>query len=99
MHGGRSKESYEALLHELTSFNKQLARKPRIVAISKMDAAGDAERKRIAKLSFGRGVRVVPISAVAGEGLDELIEEIWKKLAKSREPGAVSKEKNTAEAV
>jgi GTP-binding protein len=78
--------SYEALLHELTSFNKALARKPRIVAISKMDTAGDDMRKKAGKLSFGRGVQVIPISSVSGDGLHELVEEIWKKLAKKKQP-------------
>ena len=91
--------SYEALLHELTSFNKALGRKPRIVAISKMDTADDDMRKKVAGLSFGRGVQVIPISSVSGDGLDELVEEIWKRLAKSGEHRSERKAKKTAEAV
>ena len=33
-------------------------------------------------MKFGRGVKVVPISAVANEGLPLLLEEIWRMLSR-----------------
>jgi translation initiation factor IF-2 len=43
-----------------------------------MDLVGDADRKKLAKIKFGRGVLTIPISAVAGEGTRELLDELWK---------------------
>jgi GTP-binding protein len=74
------KEQYKVLLEELRSFRAELAKKPQIVAITKMDLADDDLRKKLKKVSFKRGVPVIPISSVTGEGLKELTDAMWKKL-------------------
>ncbi len=74
------KEQYKVLLKELQSFRAELAKKPQIVAITKMDLADDDLRRKLKKVSFKRGVPVIPISSVAGEGLKELADAMWKKL-------------------
>ena len=38
--------------------------------------------KKLSKLKFGRGVMTIPISAVTGEGLRELLDEMWNVLNK-----------------
>ena len=76
------KEQYKILVHEMKSHNAEMIKKPQIVAITKMDIADDAVKKRIKKLTFGRGVPVIPISSATGEGLKELTDIIWKKLSK-----------------
>ena len=78
------KAHYAMLLNELKSFNETMLEKPRIVALTKMDLADDKLRKKTVKVKFGRGIPVIPISAVAGEGLKELQDVIWKKLASAR---------------
>jgi len=76
----KPKDQYKVLLEELRSFRAELAKKPQIVAITKMDLADDDLRKKLKKVSFKRGAPVIPISSVTGEGLKELTDAMWKKL-------------------
>ena len=74
------KAEYKTLVKELTAYNIDLASRPQIIAFSKIDIAGESERKELKKIKFGKGVPVVFISSVAGEGLKELTELMWKRL-------------------
>ncbi len=74
------KRDYQILLNELASYNPAIAKKKKIVAITKIDIANEADKKKIVKIKFGRGVAAIPISAVTGESLRELLDEIWKIL-------------------
>jgi GTP-binding protein len=65
------------LLNELASYSASLGRKRKIIAVTKMDLIPPDEQARFKKLKFGRGVKVVPISAVARQGLSELLDAIW----------------------
>ena len=76
------KKDYQILLNELASYNPAIAKKKKIVAITKMDIINEADRKKLSKIKFGRGVATIPISAIAKEGLRELLDEIWKVLNK-----------------
>jgi len=71
---------YHILLNELSSYNASLKKKKKIVALTKIDTLHGSERKRLAKIKFGRGVPTVPISAVAGSGLQELLDAMWSVL-------------------
>ncbi len=75
------KDQYKTLIHELASFNKEMLKKPQIIAITKMDVADDTLRKRIKKEAFSKKIPVVQISAVTGEGVKELLDMMWKKLS------------------
>jgi GTP-binding protein len=74
------KNDYKVLLNELKSYTTALGRKKKIVAVTKLDTIDDVERKRIKKVKFGRGVPVHYISAVTGEGVPELLDEVWNQL-------------------
>jgi GTP-binding protein len=74
------KKDYQILLNELVSFNSAIAKKKKIVALTKLDIADEECRKKLKKIKFGRGVVTIPISAVAGEGIRELLDEMWKLL-------------------
>ena len=78
------KENFSTLVNELKLFNKTLPKKPSIVVITKLDIATPALRKSLKKLKFGRGIPVHAISAVTGEGLDELVAAMWKAVEKKR---------------
>ena len=73
------KADYETLLSELKAFNKTLIKKPRLVALTKMDAVDSDARKTINAIRFGR-VAPLKISAPTGEGIDELVSALGKKL-------------------
>jgi len=77
------KAQYDMLLNEIKSHNPELAKKPQIVAITKMDLADSALGKELRKISFRKGIRVIPISAVSGEGLKELVNMMWEELGKN----------------
>lgn len=72
------KRDFTTLVNELKSFNKDLPKKPTIVAVTKLDIADTALRRTIKKVKFGRGVSAHYISAVTGEGLDDLLSAMWK---------------------
>jgi GTP-binding protein len=74
------KKDYLILFNELASYNPTIVKKKKVVAITKMDIIDEVERKKFTKLKFGRGVVTVPISAVAGEGVQNLLDEMWKLL-------------------
>ena len=74
------KKDYQILLHELVSYNPAIAKKKKIVTLTKMDIVQEMDRKKLAKIKFGRGVMTIPISAATGEGLRELQDELWKVL-------------------
>ncbi len=65
---------YATLLKELEKFEPTLLQKPRIAVVTKMDIA----QEPFAIPELEPGVRVIPISSVAGRGLKELKDELWK---------------------
>ena len=72
-------KSYEILLGELRMYNPELLVKDRVLAITKCDLIDARKMERIAK-KLPEGIPCLFISAVAGTGLDELKDELWKAL-------------------
>ena len=65
---------YQTVERELKSHSDCLALKPRIVAFSKMDLIPtDREPELVAALATALGKDVIPVSAVTGKGLKELL--------------------------
>jgi GTPase len=75
------KKDYRILLNELSSFKSAIVKKKKIVALTKMDIADESMKKKLTKTSFGRGVLTIPISAVTREGVQDLLDEMWKILS------------------
>jgi GTP-binding protein len=78
------KDDYKILLRELDAYNPALTRKPRLVALTKTDLLDDNSKRGLKKVSIGKGIEVVPISAVTGNGLEDLLKAVWKKLERSK---------------
>ena len=78
------KEQYNVLMNELKSFNETLLKRPLIVAITKIDLADDAIRKQLKKLKFPKGIPSVQISSATGDGVQKLLDLMWKSLDKQR---------------
>lgn len=76
------KEDYKVLFNELKSFNPDLPKKETIILLTKLDIADDDVRKAAKKIKFPKGTPVFYISAVTGEGIDELKEAMWKIVSK-----------------
>ena len=74
------KRDYDILLHELASYSAELARKPKLVAVTKIDLLEETVSKKLSKLSFGKHVPVVRISSVTKSGIDDLLQKMWTAL-------------------
>lgn len=73
---------YTALRKELELYDSALAARGEIVVVNKLDLPDTRKRLASLKRAFSRrGVRLIGISAVTGEGIPELLEEIWRLLA------------------
>ncbi len=77
------KADYNLLLKELKSFDATLLKKPRVAALTKMDAVDEHHAKELAHLQLGR-VTVLRISAVTRLGIDGLLALVAKKLVARR---------------
>ena len=78
-------EDFDVIREELRRFDPKVAAKPQIVAANKIDALDDPERvealeKHVkkARLPFYR------ISGVTGDGVDELLEAVWREISTVR---------------
>jgi len=79
-------KEYEILLAEMEAFSPTLMEKPRAVALTKLDAVSDHESViDIQKELEGKGERVFQISAVAKQGLDELLKFLGGNVMERRE--------------
>jgi GTP-binding protein len=66
----------------------RLADKPVLVAANKMDALDDPDRLvRLEGHLQSAGVPLYPVSAATGQGLDALLEAVWREVARAREEG------------
>jgi GTP-binding protein len=68
---------YATLLKELEKFEPTLLAKPRIALITKMDIAPED----FVLPELEPGLKVIPISSVAGKGLKPLKDELWKMVS------------------
>jgi GTP-binding protein len=75
-------EDYEVITRELASFGAGLDTKPTIVAASKIDAANKDKLANLKRYCKRKKLDLIPISAVTGEGIEELKYAMARKLAK-----------------
>ena len=81
---------YEILLHELEKYNPELLTKARILAVTKCDLPRvDEEGKELTAIDYKKqskklGIEVLPISSIAGLGIDELKDALWTELNKEQ---------------
>ncbi len=81
--GRGPKADYEAVNRELGLYSPELAKKPQVVALTKMDVPGARERFAEFKKAFARRKKKPPIlaiSSVTGEGLDALLDGVARLL-------------------
>ncbi len=80
---------YQQVRTELKKYNPALARRPQLIALNKMDVVSEpsevlAFRQRLVKLRR----RSFPISAVTGEGVQELLWATYRTLERRRDKAA-----------
>ncbi len=66
-------EDYRNLHRELDSYSKTLTQKPRIIAANKIDLPEGKKNLEIIKNELGRDYPVFAVSAVTGEGIEDLL--------------------------
>ncbi|MFZ1060796.1 MAG: GTPase Obg, partial [Candidatus Rokuibacteriota bacterium] len=67
-------EDFHAILRELGAFSPELARHPQVLVANKTDLPGtEARRRQVEELARAEGLPFFAVSAVAGEGLAELM--------------------------
>ncbi len=83
--GGRDPaHDFQVILNELAQFSPELARKPMIVAATKMDVAQDPTRlERLREAASAHGMPVYPISGVTGFGVAELVRAMAERVLPS----------------
>jgi len=80
-------EDFHLLRREMAAYNPALVEKPQMVLINKMDLYGIQHRDltSLRKTLKGIGVDSLPISALTGDGIEELKRTIFEKWKKYRE--------------
>lgn len=73
-------EDFKKINAELKQYSKKLAALPQIIALNKCDVYGAEENLKIFKKKYCRKYKIFPITAVSGEGTEELVAGIFEKL-------------------
>jgi GTP-binding protein len=76
---------YDAINRELALFDPRLAERPQLVVLNKVDLPDVSRVARRTAAQFARrGLELLTISAATGAGLNELLEAIWRVLAREK---------------
>ncbi len=85
-------EDFEVISRELELFpgrdatGERLVDKPMIAAANKIDALDEPDRLgRLQAHLQQRGIQLYPVSAATGQGIDRLLEAVWREVAAARE--------------
>ena len=84
-------EDIHAINRELSSYKVDITKKVQVIAANKIDVASDKDEviKRLKNEFEKDGTKVFPISAVTGEGINDLLYYVDGLVKEHREPGAV----------
>lgn len=79
-------QNYETINEELSKFSPALLEKPQIVTINKIDLPTTRRRlKKEIDILEQKGIKVLTFSAITGEGIQAVVNEIAEKLQKVKE--------------
>ena len=74
-------EDLKALEEELTRYGDMFEGRPRVVALNKIDGpAGEELIRETRKALRKSNIPLFPISAITGEGVDAMLEALWRRL-------------------
>lgn len=91
--GSDPAENYQAIRQELMDYSSELAEKPELIALNKLDLVPEGERTKLIKklrsdLQLDSDTEVLGISGATGIGTPELLEALWASLhAPDEAPG------------
>ncbi len=82
---------YEALNRELRLYDPELAKRPQIVVLNKIDIPEVRRKLKTLAAPFKRrGLKLLAVSAATGEGVPQLLEAAWRILSATSNPIATS---------
>lgn len=71
---------FDVINSELAGYSPELAAKPQVVVLNKIDAMASDEVSMHRRAFEARGVELLTISAVTGAGIDAVLERLWSHL-------------------
>ena len=81
--------AWRTIRAELSQYGGGLSEKPEIIALNKSDAMTPREAAaRRAALARASGAKVLLVSAVTGDGVDEVLRALWTEIARVRAKAA-----------
>jgi GTP-binding protein len=83
--GGNPANALAAVEGELVAYNPALLHLPRIAAGNKIDLPHEEGLARLTALCASRGIHLVPVSALTGAGIPDLVEKIATMLRAAQE--------------
>jgi GTP-binding protein len=79
---------FEVINNELAKYDPELATRPQVVALSKMDVTETADAYPGLREAFAKkGVELHAVSAATGAGLKPLLEVVWQQLSSAKPKG------------
>ena len=82
----------EVIVGELASFGAGLEKKPTLMVASKIDVANPEKLKKLKQWATRKKLKLYPISAVTGEGIEKLKYAMAEEVEKVRRALAASEE-------
>lgn len=77
--------AYDTINAELAAYDADLGARPQIVALNKIDTPeAQAVLADLTAALAARGIEALPISAVAGQGTEALVQRVWQQLSDLR---------------
>ena len=91
--GRDPKDDYEVIINELASFDPALAERQSIVVLNKADIVASGEPPaELLNYFEDKGIKVYVISAITGQGIDELINYLGREVERHKNAGAEKKD-------
>jgi GTP-binding protein len=79
-------KDFDIINAELLRYAPELASKPQVVVLNKIDATASEDIDVHRRAFADRGVELLTISGVTGAGISELLERLWSILHAARQP-------------
>jgi GTP-binding protein len=84
--------NYEMIRHELGEYSIELAEKPEVIVLNKIDMIAEDEREAMietiaGRLGMAKGERPLIASGATGQGVREVLESCWRALDKKQTTG------------
>ncbi len=90
-------EDLRTILTELEAYSPELAAKPRVTALNKIDALDDEERaEKLAALEAATGKPVLGMSGVSREGLDDVLRTVRRRVLGAKQAEAAQAADDTS---